>query len=415
MLLPESGAAPDVSGANNESTAAGGPTPEVQEQQQPEHQPAPADKQTLANNSRLAAILEEEGIPEDEVKELVKPKEEPNAKETKPKTPASDRAPEGAGAGDATEGDDDKPQAEGQKPESKGGEEQKPGGVEEEKPLSDQEKKTWPAEAVNRIHKATRQREAARTEAKQLREQLQAATRVVPPASAADPLADVSSPQELQRAVTDYENLLQFAETNPDGAVDVIVGHDAKGQPITQDFSAKEMAEIRSKAGRILRQAVPARAGYLREQQQHEAIARQVTPAMFDPEAPEHKEYQTILQHVPELTRIPGYQRWIGWALIGKQVEADARQAAAEKNGAAGKGNGKTAVANPKAAPFLRTHGPVAPGVPAARLSREDAAEKGSKARVTQAQERVLAGDGEEAEVDLVDSLRSGQSRGVLV
>lgn len=407
----EPAAAPDASGAS-ESTATSGAENEQQgidHDHDQEHEP-----ESPTVGGRAQELLKELGVP-DEVRESLKPTEKSNAKAKEAQNTESTHAagesksPEGADAGRPTAG-----AAAGKEAKAKGPAQAQ--AEEEEKPLTDQEKSSWPAEALARIHKVTAQKKEAQRaatakteEARQLQEQLQGASRVRPAPSPHDPLADVMSAKDLHNVTQHYEELLAFAEMNPDGATDVVVGNDAQGNPIKRDFPAQEMARIRAETGRILRQAVPARAGYLREQQQHEQYAKATLPEMFDPATEEYQAAQQVVRHVPELTRLPGYQQWIAWAFIGR-AHVLSKLKAADEGAANGTNAANGKVVDPKVAPFLRNHPPVAPSVPSTRGA--SVAERPSKdsERKTAVEQFTEEGGGDDALEKLVARTRSLQA-----
>lgn len=396
----------------------------------------PGSSLSEASASRLTSILEEEGMSETEIQEAVQPKDQPQSHAKEKEDAGTDRAQERAGdsPGSVAEG-----QVEGERRKAEGGKadaESQAGEKEEEPALTEQEQKSWPPEALRRIGKLTAKKsaeKAARIEAeriaveqntlaRQLHAQLQDTSRVRPAPTQNDPLADVFTAQHLQTAIDENEELLEWAELNPDGAQDVVVGKDAEGKPITRNYSAQDIAKIKATTGRILRQAVPAKAGWLAERQQHEQYARATLPEMFQEGTPENIAYQQVLQNVPELfSRLPGADQWVGWGIIGREISASgvplaevraviAQMAATRKANGAANGNGKTKVVDPKVAPFLQKHAPQAPGMPGGG-TRMQPSEPGSKARVTQAAERAQTGD-EEAEVDFIGALRESQKPG---
>lgn len=361
----------------------------------------------IASNDRLKAILADEGLPEEEVAELTKPKDQPNAKaknESESEKSGGDRAEEGAGDRRAAESDPKAPSSKDQAPEKH----QAPKEGDEE-PLDEKEHKDNPL--LPRVHKLTAQKKALQAQLQRVSQ----SQRYTP--TAADPLADVETPQDFENAIKEYRDLREWAQQNPDGvAKGDVVGQDAKGEPILadRDYSAKEMAGIVARSTRVLDEAAPAKFALLREQHLHEQVARERLPEMFEEGTEPHKFYQDALQELPGLRSVPGMANFIRWAWIGRAEDLKVQSAAGK--GANGNGNGKGPV-DPKAAPFLRKHAPVAPGMPGARVAKDEAGTRrngngnGSDEKVTQAKERVEAGEGEEAEIDFIGSLRASQAR----
>lgn len=400
----EPAAAPDVSEVTESTASLGGA-----EHQQIERE---HDQESTTVGGRAHELLRELGV-SDEVQDLVKPTERQNAKEenAEDKIPGESESPERTRDAEPAKSAEEKgPKAEGVKDE-------------DEQPVTAEEQKAWPKEALDRIHKTTAQKHAERKlrvaaeraaaeateQARQLHEQLQNTSRVRPAPTQHDPLADVLTVQDLQAVTQQYEDLLAFAEMNSDGATEVVVGKDEAGNEVTRDFSAQEMAHIRASSGRILRQAVPARAGYLREQQEHERYARATLPEMFDPKTDEYKATQQILRTLPELTRLPGYQQWIAWAIIGREkVVSEVEAWKAGKGGAANGKNGK--IVDPKVAPFLMKHPPLAPSVPSTRGASTTAAPTKDSERTAAVEEFTKEGGGDDALEKLVARTRSQQA-----
>ncbi len=341
----------------------------------PENQQVDQDQQQQASPSigeRAHAILTEMEIPED-VQESLKPKGTTNAEaKEKSETPGHSESPERVDAG---------------QPENAGGKDNAEAArqADEEEALTPEQQKSWPPEALQRIHKATAKRRDAETRAetaeriaveqnavaRQLHQQLQSAGQRKAAPTPEDPLADVVTVQDLQTAIDLNEELLEWATTNPDGLEDVVIGKDPEtGEPIKRSYTAKDMAAIVAKTGRILRREVPRKAGWLQEQQQHEQFARVALPEMFQEGTDEHAAYQQLQQNVPELfSRLPGAQQWVAWALRGRAAwiaELQEKQKAETAGGsAAAAANGKAKV-KPEVAAFLRPHQPLAPGMPGA-------------------------------------------------
>jgi hypothetical protein len=367
--------------------------------QDPNQEQQQSDVQLDASSARVAAILRDEGFEDEEIKGVVKPEEKPNAEKTEASASASDEEKPRAGESAAAKERDTSKEAD---PKAKGDE--------EDEPLTPEQQKAWPPEALKRIHKAAGQRNQAREEAKQLRMQLAKATRPTVGATEDDPLADVDSPQLMERAIKEYRDLRQWAQENPDGVSDQPIGKDAAGNIVTRDYSAKEMAAIVAKTTRILEEHVPRKIHILSQQHLHEQVAKERLPEMFEEGTEANRFYKQALKELPGVRNIPGSANYIRWAWKGLQLDIAEQEAAKTK----ANGNGKEKVkVDPKVAPFLQKHPPMAPGVPAARATTETTRrQQASSEEVKKAQERVQAGEGEEAEVDFVTQLRESQAAG---
>lgn len=388
---------------------------------------APIEETTQSSSSRLADVLQAEGFSEEETKEIVQPKGENDDGPENNSSAGSAGVSEKAGSGDApaeggaAAGEGDKQEAEAVAAKSE----------EEDEPLSDEHKADWPPAALERIHKATAKAKArlARAEAAEtakaeletevatLRERVltTAPVRVAP--TAADPLADVTNVAELQGEIEHYESLLEFASLNPNGkedvpVIDLATGKpklDADGQPVTRDYSAEELAEMRFRAESILRKAVPNKARYLEARAAADKEAREVYPEIFaaDPvtkkPTPEATMRQKLWEILPEMSRFEDPEVMIGHLIRGLKAHiADSAKATSARADKAV--NGKQPSEELK--PFLNQQrvkqAPHVPGTLGTAGGKAKAEETGLK----RASERVLAGEGEAAEVDFITSLR---------
>lgn len=343
--------------------------------------------------------------------------------------------PEGADPNGNTEKEN--PNAESDRSAEEQSREQKAPGAQDDPPeVSDEERKAWPKDALNRIHKATAKRNEerdARTKAEQRAADLEAKLKdteaklngtqpfVITP-TRSNPLADVNTPEQLQTAVSELEEGLEWATRNADGAADVVIGKDAAGKEIVRDYSREEMAEQRLFFERALRRSVPERAAYIERAQVADSYVAQRYPEIVAKETPEAKEIADILQKVPEITRLPHWRLALAWAIRGRKAEAE-DLAAAEKANGNSNGKGKTDNVRPELKPFLERQPAKAPGVSQPRSGGDNGAgangNRGKQsARIDEAKDRVLAGEGEEAEEDFIASLRSAShapSRAALV
>lgn len=264
-------------------------------------------------------------------------------------------------------------------------------------------------------------RQAAEARAQQLEQELQQAARVMqsrPVAVAAserDPLADVQNEQQLAEAIRDYEQLQDFAVAYPDGVQNVLIGRDSTGQEIRKDYTREEIAKMKLDADRILTKAVPAKGAYIQQQRQSEEVARTAHPNLFNPQAAEHQEARQVLQVLPEITRIPAWQLWIGDAQRGRNARiAEEQQQRSEVGGQQSAGNGAAGAAQQQQSPAVQAilrgqrQPPIAPSVPVVRGSGISGAEAGDRgADVKQAREQLEASGGsDDALNDYIATLR---------
>lgn len=189
----------------------------------------------------------------------------------------------------------------------------------------EKEKRQRRTQELNKERERAQELEAA---VQSLQAQLRGATR---PMIQGEPLSDVYDESSLRKAEQEYEDLLVFAEENRDGAYDVTIGKDAKGNDIKRDFSPSEVTKLRLTAERALRREVPQRRQYLAARSQMDAQAVKVYPQFKDPKSQWSQEAAQLLQTVPELERVPDVLVWLGHALRGR--DQFVKELEASKNG----------------------------------------------------------------------------------
>lgn len=290
----------------------------------------------------------------------------------------------------------------------------------------------WPESAKARVAEETRKRkerttamqtatsraEMAERQAQQLQAQLQdLATRPPTMPTPQDPLVNVRNGQQLGVAMRDNEQLLEFATLNPDGLANVLVGREANGQEIRKDYTADEMARIRLHADRMLRAAIPAKAEYLRQQAEVEAQVRTVHPKLFEANTQEEREASWMVQQLPEITRYPDWQMWIGDAMVGRNLRIQQQQ---QTPAAPGNGTAAAAPASPAVAAILagQRQPPLAPSVPVVRSPSAAPARGANNVDLKQAQEDFTSSTQTTGDLEkYIEQIRAAQRtpEGVLV
>lgn len=353
------------------------------------------------------------------------PGDQPNGNENDNEQHGTDGTSEGArDSGQERQDDDgaeDRGREEGGKPE---------GASEEDEPeaqLSDEEKQALPDWVMPRIHKASakaterlKRAEAAEAKAKELereRDELKAKAEGVAPIvvqpNASDPLADVETPEDLQRAISELEQGLEWAELNVDGIAGATVGYDPEGKPVKRDFSAEEMKQQKLFYSRALRNAVPAKALHLQKRNLAASEARKRLPAMFQKDTAERRDYEAFVRVLPEFKRLPHHELIAAvliphWNALMAELKAESPEQGAEAETPARK-------VDPKVAPFLEKRPPIAQGAANVRSASSGNGNGGGrvgKQEIEKARERVQAGEGEDAELELLDKLMSSQRAG---
>lgn len=395
-----------ATGVTEETQANGASSPEQSNtrQEQPHTEPI---------GGRLGEILAMMDIPEDVARGTLQPtKNESTTDEEDTETGDTSESDPGA------RGEEDEQREENRPPQ---GQQAPPVGEPAADELSEEQRKTWPAEALGRIHKTTAQREKFKTEAATERQartaaearaqeleqrlQQQPPPPTLPPTQD-DPLADVQTPDQLQQAVREFEALHEWTTLNPNGVENVPTGQkDAQGNPITRDFSAEEVARRRVFAERALRR-IPEKQQYIQNRQQFDGLARQIYPDVFNPTTEEGKIAQQLQTALPEIFRFTDGSLW-----LARAVRQYHNEMAEQQSKAAGKTvvqqHGRTAPSS-TVEKLLRKHPPIAPSVPTARGTRVAPAR--DEGDVKAATDRfVTSGGNDEALEDMVSALRDAQ------
>lgn len=160
-------------------------------------------------------------------------------------------------------------------------------------------------------------------------------------------------------------------------------------RPDDRSYSSEEVAQVRVTAKKQLR-ALEAREKQLEHQQRFNAAAAQLYPGFSDPDSQESQGLRYILQHVPELRRLPNYRVIIGDALAGERARMQKAQAAAtSRKGPDGRPlPGKPAATTERPKPPAASNAPVrGNAAPASRVvirqkARERAFRSGSEADI---------------------------------
>jgi len=223
---------------------------------------------------------------------------------------------------------------------------------------------------AKRVDKLTARAKSAEEQATSLQAELAAAkdalTRAQPIVvqDAADPLADVTTPEAL-------ESRLAAANTVLDNVPDLISQADMEGGEVevpmgdgsTRKFSKQELQE-RLRVARQILKAEPARRTYLAQRENFQQEARQVYPELFQDNSQARQMMMATLQAYPGIGKLPNLELIIGDAIRGQalrfqQAEALQKKAATAKAKPAAPAAAKPAVApkvvSPSAAPKTKS------------------------------------------------------------
>lgn len=244
----------------------------------------------------------------------------------------------------------------------------------DEEPAEDEDPESAEAPAVKklakRVDKLTARAKSAEEQAASLQAELAAAkdalTRAQPIVvqDAADPLADVTTPEAL-------ESRLAAANTVLDNVPDLIAQADMEGGEVevpmgdgsTRKFTKQELQE-RLRVARQILKAEPARRNYLAQRESYQHEARQVYPELFQEDSQARQMMLATLKAYPGIAKLPNLELIIGDAFRGQalrfqQFEALQKKAATAKAKPAAPAAAKPAVApkvvSPSAAPKTKS------------------------------------------------------------
>lgn len=162
------------------------------------------------------------------------------------------------------------------------------------------------------------------------------------------------TPERLDELRDHFERLEDLAVANRDG---VEIPAKDGGEP--KVYSREQMGELLTNARRALR-AIPKRQEQLVQETRSNQAAVTVYPGYEDPESDESRSLAYVLQHVPEIRRIPNYRMVIGDAIAGERARI---KAAKEAKSAATSKNGKPMPGKPAVTTTRKVPAPV-PGAP---------------------------------------------------
>ena len=222
--------------------------------------------------------------------------------------------------------------------------------------------------AQKRINKLTRKRKEAeaeaekyRTEAEQLRSELDKRSVIKLEPTPDDPLADIDSMADLDNRISAAKKVRAWALMNPDGAS--ITESDGTERYVDRQEIAKYVAQTEA----LLTDHAPARKEYLRERENTLPEAKQTYPNLFKAGTPEHKMLTDTLKLVPSLKKLAGFELVIGDAIAGMAQRMERVKAA----------EGKSKAGVTKGLPKAKV---IAPAIPRSGTSLPSSASSKSKA-----------------------------------
>ncbi len=170
-----------------------------------------------------------------------------------------------------------------------------------------------------RIDKLTAQRKEAQEKAETLERELETAkaklqelesTPSTPASSKSNPLSDVWEFQKLNQIFEEARGVKRWCEDNSDG----VVLQDGR------ELSSKDVRDIKRKAEDNIEINIPQRVQYLQQFSKAKQEAETMFPFWKDRTSPDYLEAQGALKTIPEIKNHPEYQKFIGWAIVGKKA-----------------------------------------------------------------------------------------------
>ena len=218
----------------------------------------------------------------------------------------------------------DEPAAE----ESENSDESDTGEATDEEPEDDAEE--TPRGVQKRIDKLTKRAKRAEETLAEVQAELEQARDAQPddapraPSTTANPFAHVTSLKDVQAEEHSAEQVLDWCDDNPDGAV-------VQTKDGEMDYSAEEVRDIRKRASKALRKWLPERQAWIQENQAQNEYAHKTYEWWKDKSAAEYQAAQSIIREFPEVMRFPDYKVVVGDQLMGmmmrRGMEAEAKKA----------------------------------------------------------------------------------------
>jgi hypothetical protein len=221
----------------------------------------------------------------------------------------------------------------------------------------------------------------AEAEAKAAKESLErlAANPVTVEPTEENPLADVSTVDELKKRVDNARAIRKWCLENLEGGV--VKNREGEDVEISAEQVRKRLAETDD----LLMEHAPRRMAWLKQAEQFDVEARADYPDLFNAKSELFAEAVSYLKVLPEIQRFPDWKQILGDAIAGRKARLAAKESAKTK-AAGAVAPVKAAVEKPKLAP--RVAEPVAAGFNGVRSDRK------------KAEARVLESNGDEAAME---------------
>ena len=146
-------------------------------------------------------------------------------------------------------------------------------------------------------------------------------TVVTAPVTPANPFANLVKLEDVQKEEHNAEQVLDWCEDNPDGAV----VNTSNGEV---EYSAEEVREMRKQASKAIRKWLPQRTQWVREYQQNEEYAGKAYKWWNNKASAEYQSAASILREFPEIQKFPDYKIIVGDTLVGMTMRLGAEHQA---------------------------------------------------------------------------------------
>jgi len=287
----------------------------------------------------------------------------------------------------------------------------------------------WPQSAKKRVAEESEKRRRAKERADNLESErnhwygvaqdlqgrLQEAS--MPRPSASDPLADVYDATDLRKAESQYLNIkastTRALDENPtDAEIEVVVGKDKDGQPITESYSRKRLTNMKLAAEHALTVLIPQKAKLMAAREQAEAVTVKVYPQFAENDGDNEWAafVRQTLAEFPELSRVPDISMWLGHALEGRRVTVERLQKERGTNGAEERSSipPNTVAKRILSTPRIRS----APPTAARRVPSQTMPSRGADVEAARKTMKARPGDDDAMEAFIDAKLFKGASRG---
>jgi hypothetical protein len=141
----------------------------------------------------------------------------------------------------------------------------------------------------------------------------EAAPPVVVSPSITNPLSNVFDNDALDMKSQQALQALSWCRRNREGGT---ITQDGK----EHDLSAEEVGDIEDRAQAMLISHIPSRKEFIKELKEHETIAREIYPDLFNTKSQEYRDMQTLVKQVPGLLNFPDWRTFAGHFLAGKKL-----------------------------------------------------------------------------------------------